>query len=80
MNEFPFNDDDVVSIDPEYSGNQSRLLKTSWLKESVKRFLGSVASSWFGEGVPCEVLRVGGSWEKGRLRIRLEYIPDEPTE
>lgn len=80
MDEFPFNDDDVISINPEHSGNQDKLLKMSWFRDSVKRSLGSIARSWFGEGVPYEVLRIGGGWEKGRMRLRLEFVPDEPDE
>jgi hypothetical protein len=80
MDEFPFNDDDVISINPEHSGNQDKLLKMSWFRDSVKRSLGPIASSWFGEGVPYEVLRIGGNWEKGRVRLRLEFVPDEPDE
>jgi hypothetical protein len=36
--------------------------------------------AWFTEeGVPCEILRTkGGGWQKGKLRFRLEFIPDNP--
>jgi hypothetical protein len=36
---------------------------------------------WFSlNGMPCEILRVsGGGWQKGKLRFRLEFIPDEPA-
>ncbi|BAY71606.1 KGK domain-containing protein [Anabaena sp. FACHB-709] len=36
---------------------------------------------WFDEGVDCEVLKPATKgWQKGRLRIKvtLEFIPDEP--
>jgi len=35
---------------------------------------------WFTErGVSCEILRTkGGGWQKGKLRFRLEFIPDNP--
>jgi hypothetical protein len=35
---------------------------------------------WFNErGLSCEVLRFGNQgWQKGRVRIRLEFIPDGP--
>ncbi len=36
----------------------------------------------FGDGVTCEVLKIGakGGWKKGKVRIRvsLEFCPDEP--
>ena len=32
---------------------------------------------WFGEGLPCEALRFGTQgWQRGRVRIRLEFVPD----
>ncbi|MBD1809343.1 hypothetical protein H6F98_28370 [Microcoleus sp. FACHB-SPT15] len=36
---------------------------------------------WFREGVNCEVLKIGSmGWQKGkvRLRVSLEFCPDEP--
>jgi len=36
--------------------------------------------AWFtDQGMACEILRTrGGGWQKGRLRFRLEFIPDNP--
>ncbi|MBW4474521.1 MAG: KGK domain-containing protein [Stenomitos rutilans HA7619-LM2] len=32
---------------------------------------------WFGEGLPCEALRFGTpGWQRGRVRIRLEFVPE----
>ncbi len=34
---------------------------------------------WIGEGVPCRVLReTGGGWQKGKVRVRIEFVPDVP--
>ena len=36
---------------------------------------------WFGEGINCEILKLGSSgWKKGKLKIKvtLEFCPDEP--
>ncbi len=36
---------------------------------------------WFGEGIDCEILKIGASgWQKGKVKIKttLEFIPDEP--
>ncbi len=37
-------------------------------------------SSWFGEGVSCEILQPSKTWKKGKVRIKitLEFCPDEP--
>ena len=38
---------------------------------------------WFGEGIDCEILRVGANgWKKGKIKLKLnvtiEFCPDEP--
>ncbi|WP_254567080.1 KGK domain-containing protein [Oscillatoria sp. HE19RPO] len=34
---------------------------------------------WFNEGVNVQVLRYGASgWQKGRIKISVEFCPDEP--
>jgi hypothetical protein len=79
MDEFPFNDHDVISID--HDGNGTKLLKLVWFRDIIKRHLDPIASQWFGKGIECQVLSTnGGGWQKGRVRLRLEYIPDEPPE
>ncbi|NJN85089.1 MAG: KGK domain-containing protein [Leptolyngbyaceae cyanobacterium SL_7_1] len=33
---------------------------------------------WFNHGLACEVLRLGNQgWQRGRVRIRLEFCPDD---
>ncbi|MEG5138071.1 MULTISPECIES: KGK domain-containing protein [unclassified Microcoleus] len=39
--------------------------------------------NWFGQGIDCEILRVGTQgWNKGKIKIKLnvtiEFCPDEP--
>ncbi|HBE18503.1 MAG TPA: KGK family protein [Cyanobacteria bacterium UBA11149] len=34
---------------------------------------------WWDEGIDCEVLTCDGKgWQKGKVRLALEFIPDEP--
>lgn len=40
-------------------------------------------NNWFGDGINCEILRLGANgWQKGRVTIKLnvslEFCPDEP--
>ncbi|MEH2347591.1 MAG: KGK domain-containing protein [Nostoc sp.] len=38
------------------------------------------ASAWAANGVNCKLLLAqGGGWQKGKIRIRFEFIPDKPT-
>lgn len=37
--------------------------------------------SWFADGLPCDAMRLTGSgWQRGRVRIRLEFSPAKPQE
>lgn len=48
----------------------------AWARSSNK----SLEVDWFtDEGYKCQILRTKvGGWQKGRFRIRLEFIPDNP--
>ncbi|MEG4851954.1 KGK domain-containing protein [Microcoleus sp. B5-D4] len=40
-------------------------------------------NNWFGQGIDCEILRVGAQgWKKGKIKVKLnvtiEFCPDEP--
>jgi hypothetical protein len=35
---------------------------------------------WLGEGVEAKVLSVGKKWRKGKVRLTIEFISDEPDE
>ncbi|MEH2236414.1 KGK domain-containing protein [Nostoc sp.] len=38
------------------------------------------ASAWLVNGVNCKLLLAqGGGWQKGKIRILFEFIPDKPT-
>ena len=44
--------------------------RNGWGDEKVK---------WFNEGTNVQVLRYGAAgWQKGRIRISVEFCPDEP--
>jgi len=39
----------------------------------------SIKEMWLVDGVECEILSPGKGWQKGKLRINLEFYPsDEP--
>ncbi|MEG4324404.1 KGK domain-containing protein, partial [Microcoleus sp. herbarium5] len=50
------------------------------LDTRLKRFS---YENWFGQGIDCEILKVGAQgWKKGKIKIKLnvtiEFCPDEP--
>ncbi|MDZ8096705.1 MAG: KGK domain-containing protein [Nostoc sp. DedQUE05] len=81
--ELGLSEDDVVSVYGSWFGLKERMTKLS----EMMSFLSSWGSKdmrdtnpWFTEkGGECEILRTkGGGWQKGRFRIRLEFVPDDP--
>ena len=74
---------DVVSIDPKNFDNLdvSNTFKVVQLLEVIKEYIGSHTQEahLFDKGVDAEVLRLGAKdWQKGKVRITLEFCPDEP--
>ena len=42
--------------------------------------LGTAITRWGSdEGVPCSVLKVGEGWKSGKIRIKVEFIPDSES-
>ncbi len=74
------NKDDVVSLAPDMSFKAGGTVKVDHLYAAVTSHVGAPYSNWFKEtGVVCEVLKTeGGGWQKGKIRFRVEFIPDEP--
>ncbi|MEH2085993.1 KGK domain-containing protein [Nostoc sp.] len=81
-NEIILNDDDVVSMDKEISFTGNATSTCGELIESLKDLAFGESTSQRNEtvdGITCKVLLVkGGGWQKGRLRLRLDFVPEEP--
>ncbi|MEG4232349.1 KGK domain-containing protein [Microcoleus sp. Pol11C3] len=77
----------------------NRVLPENGLGQTLNQFLSQQAlnidvplttdqtrrlyENWFGEGIDCEILRVGAQgWQKGKIKLKLnvtiEFCPDEP--
>ncbi|MGB3206515.1 MAG: KGK domain-containing protein [Crinalium sp.] len=69
--------DDVVHfLDGEDNPCQGLTAKSS---EIVAAFNSRTFNDdiWVTSGVECEILNVlGGGWKKGKVRLRLEFVPD----
>jgi hypothetical protein len=85
----PLNSGEVLSIHNDIqimSGN--RTFRVGDLSDAIKAQLASALAGWGEEknnllnleGVDCEALRFGANgWQKGKIRLCLEFCPDEPT-
>ncbi|MBD2069403.1 KGK domain-containing protein [Leptolyngbya sp. FACHB-671] len=68
----------VISSDWNISGLMSNnTFKVSELLRAIQKCTGKQAF-WFDIGVGCEVLGLTQGWQKGRVRISIEFCPDEP--
>jgi hypothetical protein len=81
MSKVELNDDDVISMEANWSLLGTSTFKVSQIIQCLKDRVGaSIIGRWFVEGAECEVLSPrGGGWQKGKIRIHFEFIPDEPT-
>lgn len=81
-------DDDVVTIIVD---GDDKTLKVRELSKTVTALivntdtatsvLEDLLQTLLEEGLYCEYLnsRSGGGWQKGKLRLHFEFIPDEPA-
>ena len=52
---------------------------TEEMMERINSYMTDEQANWFSEGVKCEVLKLDGKgWQKGKVRLALEFCPDEP--
>lgn len=68
------------------NSNTQRLLinhSTFQVGEFINRMQDQVGArgeqiKWFREGIDCKILRPGANWKQGKVRVTLEFCPDEP--
>ncbi len=76
---FGLSPSDVVSMDEDKSIVGSTFKVKEMLLSLADRSINDdFITQWIGTGVECEVLISGQDWRKGKVRISLEFIPDQP--
>jgi hypothetical protein len=86
MTGFSLGNNDVVSIDRKKSPLGFSTFKVIELTENLANRMGQefdneTLAAWILEGIPCEAMETtGGGWQKGKVRISLEFIPDDISE
>ena len=76
------NPTDVISV----NGNETIAIshKTFRVAEFLQKIFENFAGNnekgkkWCFDGVDCELLTPGQPWRKGKIKITLEFIPEEP--
>ncbi|WP_026733035.1 KGK domain-containing protein [Fischerella sp. PCC 9605] len=74
--------DDVVSMNSGQILMPHPTFKVDEFTARMKQVLSGLdelKQKWLGEGQSCEILKPGAKdWQKGKIRITLEFYPDEP--
>lgn len=78
-------DGDVLSIKREerlVMGHETFKFENFWraLKQRLQVFDNTPKSQWLLDGVACDLLSPQKDWQKGKIRLVLEFIPDEQVE
>ncbi|MBE9044618.1 KGK family protein [Pleurocapsales cyanobacterium LEGE 10410] len=76
-----FNGDEVVSIDNEKENiliNHRTYKVKDFLEKLSKNLDYNQGKKWISEGVACEILSPNQSWQKGKIKICLQFIPEQP--
>jgi len=77
------NFDDVITIQPKWNYMGCPTFKAA---ELVQKLANHVTRSvddqqeWFFDGVECEVLSPKQDWRKGKIKITIEFIPEESNQ
>lgn len=72
------NKDDVVQLGGSGSSLQKYGGFITQLKEAIAR---SGIQQYFNGGLEIQFLKTtGGGWQKGKLHLRFEFVPDEPAD
>lgn len=73
------NSNEVISIDNEQDTiviSHHTYIAEEFLKELISHFGGQNKVQWTNEGVPCKILAPNQNWQKGKIRICLQFISD----
>lgn len=81
----PLRDDEVLFVDRGRVLMSNPTFKVSEFLDALAETINEQednwseeSEDWFSDGLACEALRFGtGGWQRGRVRIRLEFIPDK---
>ncbi len=79
----PLNDDEVLHVTRGRILLSNPTFRISELLDALAQLVGDQEEEWseeiegwFAEGLECEALRIGNQgWQRGRVRIRVEFAP-----
>jgi hypothetical protein len=84
----PLYDDEVLFVDRGRVLMNNPTFKVSEFLEALAEVVNDrepdwtdTSEGWFSDGLECEALRFNGNgWQRGQVRIRLEFLPAKPPQ
>jgi hypothetical protein len=87
QNNLPFTDNTVVRFENSIASRQLNIARDLFMFEQFLTALSQKITDdkdfqkqWFAEGVSCSALIPGQDWKTGKMRIKIEFIPDVPEQ
>lgn len=75
------NGSEVISLNDEKENiliNHHTYKAEDFLKELERHIGYNKVEKWLTEGVDCEILEPQKHWQKGKIKICLQFIPEKP--
>lgn len=75
------NSDEVISIDNEEDNvliGHYTYKAEEFLNRLGKLIDHNKKEKWIDKGVPCKMLSPNQQWQKGKIKICLQFIPEQP--
>ncbi|WP_319422372.1 KGK domain-containing protein [Pleurocapsa sp. FMAR1] len=75
------NGDEVISINDKENNvliNHHTYKAEEFLSRLGKHIDRNKKEIWIDKGVPCKMLSPNQQWQKGKIKICLQFIPDRP--
>jgi KGK domain len=84
----PLYDDEVLFVDRGRVLMNNPTFKVSEFLDALAEVVNDrepdwteASEGWFSDGLECETLRFNGNgWQRGKIRIRLEFLPTKPPQ
>jgi hypothetical protein len=77
-------ENDVISVNPDnfHTLDVHKTLTAMELREAIKDYVGAddtdMEGKLFAAGMEARVIRPGDGWKNGKIRVAIEFCPDEP--
>ncbi|WP_414551468.1 KGK domain-containing protein [Anabaena sp. CCY 0017] len=70
-------DSDVIHMENNKNLGDGATSRISEIRQKIKNQFPGYPDWISDDGAECELLREGGRWQAGRIRLRLEFVPED---